>query len=228
MQGNWTARLLTALLWALAAASVVYWGSRLMGRGAAPRAPTALAQAPVGDPATRQAALARLLGAQPAAAAGPAPAAASRFVLSGVVATRQSGRGAVLVSVDGQPPRPLAVGAEIAPGFVVQEVSRREAIVSDGAQGRIVLKLPAESEAWAAAPPPALPGAPAVQRTPIARPPAPLPAPTPPQAAPPAGVGVPPSAGPSSNAPNATGSQLRGDPRLSPAGASPPADERTQ
>jgi general secretion pathway protein C len=197
MQANWTVRLLTALVWALAAASVVYWGSRLMGRPAAPLAPTALAQAPAGDPTVRQAALARLLGAQPAAAAGPAPAAASRFVLSGVIATSEAGRGAVLVSVDGQPARPLAVGTEIAPGFVVQEVSRREAIVGDGAQGRIVLKLPTEAAASSAAPP-ALPGVPALQRTPIPLPSTPPAAPTPPPATP-SKVFAPTGAGASSS-----------------------------
>jgi general secretion pathway protein C len=231
MQGNWTVRLLTAGVWALAAASVVYWGSRLMGRGAAPRVPTALAQAPAGDPTARQAALARLLGAQPAAAAGPAPAAASRFVLSGVIATSESGRGAVLVSVDGQPPRPLAVGTEVAPGFVVQEVSRREAIVGDGAQVRMVLKLPTEAAASAAAPP-ALPGVPAVQRTPIPLPPpAPSPAATPPPAMPskvfaPTGVGAAPSSGPPVAAPNSTIAPLRGNPALNPADAPASAGKR--
>jgi general secretion pathway protein C len=208
MQGNWTVRLLTALVWALAAASVVYWGSRLTGRPAAPLVPTALAQVPAGDPSARQAAVARLLGAQPATAAGPAPAAASRFVLSGVIATSESGRGAVLLSVDGQPPRPLAVGTEIAPGFVVQEVSRREAIVGDGAQGRIVLKLPTEAAASTAAPP-ALPGVPALQRTPIPLPSTPPAAPTPPPAPPskvfaPTGGGASPSSGPAVAAPNST------------------------
>ena len=218
-------RLLTALVWVLAAASVVYWGSRLSGRGAALRVPPAPAQAPAGDSAARQAALARLLGAQPSAAAGPAPGAADRFVLSGVIATSEAGRGAVLLSVDGQPPRPLAVGTEIAPGFVLQEVSRREAIVSDGAQARIVLKLPAESEARAAAPP-ALPGVPAVQRTPIAPPPAP-PAPAPPSKVfAPTGDGAPPSAGPPGAAPSGARPSLRGDPRLSPVEAPPSAGTR--
>jgi general secretion pathway protein C len=228
MQGNWTVRLLTALVWALAAASVVYWGSRLMGRGAAQRVPTALVQAPAGDPTARQAALARLLGAQPAAAAGPAPTAASRFVLSGVIATSQTGRGAVLLSVDGQPPRPLAVGTEVAPGFVVQEVSRREAIVGDGAQVREVLKLPTEAAASAAAPPS---GVPAVQRTPIPLPSTQPTAATPPPAPPskvfaPPGAGAAPSGGPPGAAPNRTIAPLRGNPALNPAEAPASAGRR--
>jgi general secretion pathway protein C len=206
MQGNWTVRLLTALVWVLAAASVVYWGSRLMGRGDVSRSPPVSAQAPAADPTARQAALARLLGAQPDAAAGPAPAAASRFLLSGVIATSEAGRGAVLVSVDGQPPRPLAVGTEIAPGFVVQEVSRREAIVGDGAQGRIVLTLPTEAEASAVVQP-ALPGVPVLQRTPIPLPSTQQRAPTPPPAPQskvfaPTGGGASPSSGPAVAAPN--------------------------
>jgi general secretion pathway protein C len=231
MQGNWTVRLVTALLWALAAASVVYWGSRLMGRGAAPRVPTVPVQARAGEPSARQAALARLLGAQPAAAAaGPAPAAASRFVLSGVIATSESGRGAVLLSVDGQPARPLAVGTEIAPGFVVQEVSRREAIVGDGAQLRLVLKLPTEAAASAAVPP-ALPGVPALQRTPVPLPssqPSPPPAPTAPSApqskvSAPTGAGAVPSSG---SAPNSTVAPQRGDPALNSTEIKSPASRR--
>lgn len=224
MQGIWTLRLVTALLWALAAVSVLYWGVRLSARVAAPLVPPALAQAPVGDPAARQAALARLLGAQPSAAAGPAPAAASRFVLSGVIATSESGRGAVLLAVDGQPPRPLAVGTEIAPGFVLQEVSRREAIVGDGAQVRIVLKLPAESAAWAAAPP-ALPGAPTVQRAPVAAPP-PAPPGPPSKVFAPTGDGAPALTGPPVAAPNRTIAPLRGDPALNPTAAPPSAGRR--
>lgn len=227
MQGIWTLRLVTALLWVLAAVSVVYWGVRLSGRVAAPLVPPALAQAPAGDPAARQAALARLLGAQPSAAAGPAPALASRFVLLGVIASGESGRGAVLLSVDGQPPRPLAVGTEVAPGFVLQEVSRREAIVGDGAQVRIVVKLPAESEAWAAAPP-ALPRAPTVQRAPVAAPP-PTP-PTPPgppsKVFAPTGDGAPASSGPPVAAPNRTIAPLPGDPALNPTAAPPSAGTR--
>jgi general secretion pathway protein C len=224
MHGNWTLRLLTALVWALAAASVVYWGSRLMGRRAAPLAPPALAQTPLGDSSTRQAALARLLGAQPPSGVAPAPAsaAASRFVLSGVIATGQAGDGVVLVSVDGQPPRPLTVGTEIAPGFVVQQVSRREAIVGDGAQQRLVLTLPTEAAASAAAPP-ASPGLPTVQRTPIALPSTPLPTPAAPPApqskvfAPP-GAGAPPSSGPPVGPPNSSSPNApqRGNPALSP------------
>lgn len=223
-------RLLTALLWVLAAASVVYWGSRLIGRGAAPRVPAAFVQAPADDPAARQAALARLLGAQPAAAV-PAAAAINRFVLSGVIATSESGGGAVLVSVDGQPPRPLAVGTEIAPGFVVQEVSRREAIVSDGAQLRIVLKLPTEAAASAAAPA-TLPGAPAIQRTPIPLPPsAPPSAPKPPPARQskvfaPNGDGALPSTGPPVVAPNGAIPAVQGNPAINPAEASSAAGRR--
>ena len=78
-QSRWTARLVTLVLWALAAASLAWWGLRLWGGasstsvGATPSvaAPTAAA-----DPA----AVARLLGAA-APTATAAPVAASRFVL---------------------------------------------------------------------------------------------------------------------------------------------------
>lgn len=229
-------RLVTALLWALAALGMVYWGLRLSGWGAPRQLPSAVAQAPAVDPGARQAALARLLGAQPAAAGGPAPGAADRFVLWGVIATSAAGQGVVLVSIDGQPPRPLTVGAEIAPGLLLQEVSRREAIVRDGAQARIVLKLPTESAAQAAAlsagpgaprtpipvpsaaiavpaKPPARPTqSPAATRAPVTAPPAPVPASA--VTALPAAPGV---------APNAASPVMRGDPALAPSETLPPA-----
>ncbi len=61
-------------------------------------------------------ALARLLGAGPVAPAA-APAAASRFALEGVLAGTASGHGAALIAVDGKPPKPYRVGAEVEPGL---------------------------------------------------------------------------------------------------------------
>ncbi|MEO5660155.1 MAG: hypothetical protein ABIQ90_10200 [Polaromonas sp.] len=160
---KWILRLVTALLWTLAAASIVYWGLRLTGRSevvAVPAARTVVADA---GPA-RQGAIARLLGEQPAAAAANhTPEAAQRFALLGVIAS-VTGQGAALISVDGEPPRPMVVGAQIAPGYVLKSVNRREAVLTDNAQqpARIVLTLPLEATAdsnqpaaFIATPPPA-------------------------------------------------------------------------
>lgn len=165
LQGKWMLRWITALLWALIATSAVYWGARAAGRSAAPVAPAAAPLAFADDDPARQAAVARLLGAQPAAAAGPGPGLAERFALLGVIAS-VTGKGAALISVDGQPARPLSVGAQVAPGYLLKAVGRREAVLASDAQLPVqtILSLhvpgaapavdePAASASTAAAPP---------------------------------------------------------------------------
>jgi general secretion pathway protein C len=160
MNKKWPPRLVTALVWALAAGTAVYWGLRISSRTAvavADAAPAVLA----GDAAARQASIARFLGAQPAALAGPGPGPADRFALIGVVAS-VGGEGAALVSVDGKPARPFAVGMQMAPGYVLQSLGPREARLSTDLQApvNLVLSLPAPKNAvTAAAPLPGLPGA---------------------------------------------------------------------
>jgi general secretion pathway protein C len=143
MNKKWVLRLVTALVWALAAGAAVYWGLRLSSPAAvavADAAPAVLA----GDAAARQASIARFLGAQPAALAGPGPGPADRFALIGVVAS-VGGEGAALVSVDGKPARPFAVGMQMAPGYVLQSLGPREARLSTDLQApvNLVLSLPA-------------------------------------------------------------------------------------
>lgn len=140
---QWLSRSVAGLLCAVAAASAAYWGSRIVGAGAtvvvhpAPK-PALDAQAPA-----HQAALARALGASPAAAGAPEAGAAQRFALLGVIAIG-AGQGAALISVDGEPAEPLAVGARIASAYVLQAVGRREAVLVDSAAqpARIRLTLP--------------------------------------------------------------------------------------
>ena len=62
----------------------------------------------------------------------------------GVIAS-VTGKGAALISVDGQPPRPLSVGAQVAPGYTLKAVGRREALLVDSASvpAQIKLSLPA-------------------------------------------------------------------------------------
>jgi general secretion pathway protein C len=110
-------------LWALAAASIVFWSLRLMAPADAIAPPAVVAPAAAADPA----AVAQLLGAVPSQiVAAPRPDAASRFVLLGVVADTDQ-QGAALIAVDGKPARPFRVGARIADGFVLQAVALRAA-----------------------------------------------------------------------------------------------------
>jgi len=135
-QNRWVVAAATFALWALVAASAVYWGLKLAARpGATAAAPPAVrAPVPV-DPM----AVARLLGATQAAAA-PTPSLASRFSLVGVVASR-SHQGAALITVDGKPPKPFRVGAAVDPGLVLKSVEPRRAILAATADGAPVLTL---------------------------------------------------------------------------------------
>ena len=154
MQSKWTLRLVTALLWALAAASAVYWGLRMGGSGSVLAVAPVIATDSAGVSGNGQASIARLLGATNSIAAGTAPAPTiSRFSLSGVV---MEGRGgAALLVVDGKPPKPYRVGSRIDDGTVLQSVGPRHAVLApsmDGAPGQR-LELPALGGAKAAAPP---------------------------------------------------------------------------
>jgi len=142
---TWTVRGATFALWALAAASAVYWGLKVGGPSRPDDLPPPRPQAvAVADPA----ALARLLGSTPAAAAAPAMAApvatlASRLQLIGVAAGARSGRGAAVISVDGKPARPYRVGAALDEGVVLQSVRGRQAIVAQADGTTVTLELPA-------------------------------------------------------------------------------------
>ncbi|KQP23276.1 type II secretion system protein N [Pseudorhodoferax sp. Leaf267] len=125
--GNpWLARLVTLLVWGLAAASVAYWALRLW-------APAGVTSAvPVAQAALSQAdatAVARVLGATPQVVAVAGTPTGNRYVLTGVVADRRQG-GAALIAVNGQPPKPFRVGAEIEPGVVLTSVGPRRAVLA--------------------------------------------------------------------------------------------------
>ena len=130
----------TFLLWGLAAASAVYWVMKL-GSSPASVPPAPFAQtAPASDPA----AIARLLGSTPvAAAAAPVASLSSRFNLLGVVAESDGG-GAALISVDGKPPKPYRVGAAVDEGLVLQSVQARRAAIGASMQSppAVTLELP--------------------------------------------------------------------------------------
>jgi general secretion pathway protein C len=120
---RWPVATATTGLWALAAASIVFWGLRLAAPSEAIAPPPVAASQAIADPA----AVAQLLGAVPShATVAATPEAASRFSLLGVVAD-SDGRGAALLVVDGKPAKPFRVGAKVADGYVLQSVTTRAA-----------------------------------------------------------------------------------------------------
>lgn len=137
----WPARLLTLLVWGLAAASVAYWALRLMSPSAG-AAPVAVARAALSQ--ADATAVARVLGATAQVVAVAGVATGNRYVLTGVVADPRHG-GAALIAVNGQPPKPFRVGAEVEPGVVLTSVGPRRAVLAPDLQAAPVatLELPA-------------------------------------------------------------------------------------
>ncbi len=135
------------LVWALVAATCVFWGTRLLAR---PAGSSAVVVA-LGHDTTANADVSRLLGVAPQADSEPveaAPEISSRFRLTGVVAPKHdSEQGLALISVDGNPPRVYRVGAAIDGDLLLREVSLRTATVassrsSNEAGSSFVLELP--------------------------------------------------------------------------------------
>jgi general secretion pathway protein C len=142
-QSKWSLRGLTLVVWALAAASVAYWGLRLLARpGALASVPLATSAPFTPDPAI----VARLLGATPAQAV-PQASLASRFALSGVVAGAPGG-GAALIAVDGKPARPFRVGSLVEEGLVLQSASARQATLGEtrNSPALVTLDMPSLSK----------------------------------------------------------------------------------
>lgn len=142
------ARLSAFVIWAVVAATAVFWGLRLLVR--APAAPVYAVA--VGDAAAVRGDLTRLLGTAPVAppTLQAAPEAASRFRLLGIVAPKQaaaggavSAHGVALIAVDGKMPKAYTVGAPLDGNLVLQSVSLRTASIGAG-QGAptITLELP--------------------------------------------------------------------------------------
>lgn len=184
------ARVVAFVVWALVAASAMYWLLRLSA--SSPTAPghtaaVAAATLPRGD-------LTRVLGAAPPSAKSEPvaePGLASRFKLLGVAAPRQGGEriGLALIAVDGKPARGYQVGAPVDGEIVLQSVHPRGAALGPrGAAPRLQLDLPPLPQAatgrpgaGAFVPPPPLPGTVSPAGGPIASvPAAPIPVPPPP------------------------------------------------
>jgi general secretion pathway protein C len=135
----WGPRVATLLLAALATASAAYWALKWSapdGQSVAPVA--AMDEAPADTQA-----VARLLGGVTAASvASASPSAASRFVLVGVLASAGT-HGAALISVDGKPAKPYAVGSPVAENLVLLSVAGRRAVLaaSDNAAPALTLEM---------------------------------------------------------------------------------------
>ncbi len=182
------ARLTAFVVWALVAATAVFWGLRLLVRPPAAPAHTVA----VGDSSALRGDLTRLLGATPtapSAAAAPAPELASRFKLIGVMASKQTqGDGFALIAVDAKPARAYAVGAPLDGDLVLKSVGLRSAAIGP-AQGApaLTLEVPALPAAATGSLPPVSDGL----KFGAAATPAPLPMPLP---TPSPGAAMPPTA----------------------------------
>lgn len=139
MKTKWSLRLMTALLWALATASLVYWGLRLSGPGVTRATPAATHNAPAGDASARLAAIARVLGDAQSPVATSVASAPSRFGLLGVVAQR--GGGAALLVIDGKPAKPYRVGSLLEEGLLLQSVGPRHVVLAASAGGPALHRL---------------------------------------------------------------------------------------
>jgi general secretion pathway protein C len=185
------ARLSAFVIWALVAASAVFWGLRLIVRS--PEAPPYTVS--VGDAASVSGDLTRLLGTPPVAAAAvvATPEIASRFRLTGVMAPKPPAtQGVALIAVDGKLPRAFRVGAAVDGELVLQSVSLRTAAIGPprGATAVTLELPPLPAPATGSLPPPDLGGnpaapQPAVAAPPMARPTAPMQATPPMQPSPP-------------------------------------------
>ena len=139
-------RLSAFVVWALVAATAVFWGLRLLARSPTVP-PTAVA---VGDTVTARVDLTRLLGAAPVAAAAAATATvetSARFQLLGIMAPRASAQrgpgGVALIAVDGKMARAYSVGAALDGDLVLQSVSLRSATLVPARGGpTLTLELP--------------------------------------------------------------------------------------
>jgi len=138
-------RLSAFVIWALVAATAVFWGLRVLVH--APAAPAYTV--PVGDASAVRGDLNRLLGSAPVAtAATPTADTNSRFRLLGIMAPKYSSgavatHGVALIAVDGKMPKAYAVGSRLDGDLVLQSVSLRTASIGpeQGATA-ITLELP--------------------------------------------------------------------------------------
>lgn len=158
-------RWVSMCVWAVVAASAVFWGLRVFTKGTPVPAQTQVADlsgAARGD-------LSRVLGVDPApvqAAAAPAPAADARFSLVGVVSPRGSsatGGGVALIAVDGKAPKAYKLGAVVDGANVLQSINARGASLGPrGGPAVVALNIPPPQPPATGQLPAAVSGAPSV------------------------------------------------------------------
>ncbi len=152
--GTWWLRIATFLLAAMAAASATYWVLKWNAPAASAPAGAPTVKAPTqSDPQL----VARLLGGgQIASVSTTVDRTASRFKLTGVVASGAKG-GIALIATDGQAAKPYRVGAAVSDALVLQSVAIRSAALgaSLDAPSAFTLVLPvlARSDGKAASEP---------------------------------------------------------------------------
>ncbi len=127
-------------LWALAAGSFTGWALALWPTDQRPVAVVAMAAPAAADMSGLKADISKVLGRQPEAMA-EAPSLASRLSLLGV-ARAGDNQAVALISVDGQPVKPVLRGAEVLPGLLLQSVTLEEAVLGVTPQGPAALVLP--------------------------------------------------------------------------------------
>jgi general secretion pathway protein C len=196
MQSSVFNRLVTFLVWLLAAGSVVFWALKWT-KG--PGLPLAAAQAaPSQMQAPDATALAKALGGGQVATnlvaktqentqanSQNSTLLASRFVLTGVVTGKP---GVALLAVDGKPARAFRVGAQLASDAVLYSIAPGKALLaaSNSGPALLTLELPKQTTALIGTVQPARPAAsPAPTIAPTF---APTAVPAPPALAPPAGM----------------------------------------
>ena len=125
-----------ALLWALAAGSVVFWWlhSPRQDLGAS----SSVHEAPAASGAQSSAAVVRALGHSAANVA--APDAQRRFQLLGVIAS-EKGQGSALIAVDGLPAKAYLVGQEVADGWRTASLSRYGVTLRSPEAGALQLEI---------------------------------------------------------------------------------------
>lgn len=134
------------VFWLIAGLTAGYWGLQALGRSEQ----VPVVAAPVALPVVDSTAVARALGnPDPVSGEAPGSPAASvslRYTLLGVVADRRQ-QGAALIAIDGEPPRPYAVGATLEGGLVLQSVNRRMARLGPTSEGPTTVELLVPEEA---------------------------------------------------------------------------------
>ena len=141
-------RLLSFAIWAVVAASVVFWLTRLLARADAAPAHAVTVSA---STAVAAADLSRLLGSTRTAVAdatAPAPVVDTRYKLIGVVAPKSAGATALaLIAVGDKPARPVSLGGVVDGSLVLLGVNhRRVELGPAGGAATVRLELPAVPE----------------------------------------------------------------------------------